>query len=73
MKLFVTIFLLGACLNMALAQEPEITQESQAEEATEPKFSNLVKSTMDMLGPSDEEEEVTLSQEVDTQNLSQTE
>lgn len=68
------IFLLGAGLNLALAQEPEIMNDSQQEEeVTEPKFTNLVKTTMDLLGPVDEEEEVTLSQEVKIQNLSQTE
>lgn len=76
MKLLAVIFILGAYLNIALAQEPEITEVSQQEEeeSSEPKFSNLVKTTMDLLGPVDEEnEEVSLSQDVKIHNLTQTE
>lgn len=75
MKLFVVIYLLGACLNLALAQELEIPQElpQEEEEVSEPKFTNLVKTTMDLLGPVNDDEEVSLSQEVKIQNITQTE
>jgi hypothetical protein len=75
MKLFVVIYLLGACLNLALAQ-PEIETilnpvsiESNEEPSkpSEPQFTNLVKSTMDLLGPIDEMEEVSMSTEVENQ------
>ncbi len=72
MKLFVVIYLLGACLNLALAK-PEIetiinpvSLESE-EESSEPKFTHLVKTTMDLLGPIDEVEEVSMSTEVENQ------
>jgi hypothetical protein len=42
MKFLVWILLLGTTLNLAIAQ---------TEEASAPKFTNLVKSTMDLLGP----------------------
>lgn len=79
MKLLVVIYLLGASLNFALALEPEaqtiinpIAVES-IEEESEPKFTNLVKSTMDLLGPIDEVEEITVSEETQTQAISQAE
>lgn len=58
------LLLLGIQLNLAQAQvenydpidKPILVQED--EESNEPKFSTLVKSTMDLLGPVEEIEEV---------------
>ena len=58
------LLLLGIQLNLAQAQvenydpidKPILVQED--EESHEPKFSTLVKSTMDLLGPVEEIEEV---------------
>lgn len=64
MKFLMALLLLGIQLNLAQAQvenydpidKPILVQED--EESNEPKFSTLVKSTMDLLGPVEEIEEV---------------
>ena len=65
MKIFVWLLLLGLCFNAAYAYEPQ-TEESVSEreaphrsieeddKSSQPKFSILVRSTMDLLGPAEE-------------------
>lgn len=79
MKLFAWIFLLGMCLNLAVASETETLDLSNSdtvslesdEESSEPKFTNLVKSTMDLLGPAEEMEEVSKNEVNSEQSITQ--
>lgn len=73
------VLLMGIQLNLAQAQvedydpidKPILVQE---EESNEPKFSTLVRSTMDLLGPVEESEEVSQTESVQAQaQLSQAE
>lgn len=70
MKFLVWIFLLGTCLNVAVASGPE-TINISGQESTAPKFSNLVKSTMDLLGPEEALADAPNSDELLNQSLAQ--
>ena len=76
MRLLVVIYLLGASFNLAWAQAPESeviispTSVESIDESEKPNFTTLVKSTMDLLGPVEDVEEISMSQEVETQKLS---
>ena len=71
MKFLLAIFLLGLQLNLAQAQVEDYDPIDKPilieEESSEPKFSTLVKSTMDLLGPVDEAEEVSQSENLQPQ------
>ena len=79
MKLFVWIYLLGMCLHLAHASETETLDLSNSdtvilesdEESSAPKFTNLVKSTMDLLGPAEEMVEVSKNEVISQQSISQ--
>lgn len=74
MKFLVVMLLLGISLNQTQAEGPELSPvtEAEVEESQELKFTTLVKSTMDLLGPVEETEVASSSDEDQTSNPSKT-